>query len=321
MAALVPNLLPRLVPERCDEPLDMVVLGRAGLDLYPEPVGCKTREAQHFRSSLGGSAGNIAVALARLGRKVGLIAPVSADPAGDFVRRVLAEEDIVHLTPEPLSDGSRTSLAIAETRADDCEVVIYRHQAADFQLTAVPLPQAPVLIATGTALALEPSRSATLAALTAARCAVLDLDYRAYSWTSAAERRATYTAALARSDWLVGNPEEFAILAGDENPLDYARRIAANHRLLVYKEGAAGARALHPDGTETQIDAYPVQALKPYGAGDSFIAGLMSQLQQGVALAEALQFGAACAALVVARAGCATAMPCEADVRRFMERH
>ncbi|MGB0718666.1 MAG: PfkB family carbohydrate kinase, partial [Alphaproteobacteria bacterium] len=72
-----------LVPERGTYHLDMVVLGRAGMDLYPEPVGTKTRDAVSFRADLGGSAGNIAVALARLGVRTGLIAPVSADPAGD----------------------------------------------------------------------------------------------------------------------------------------------------------------------------------------------------------------------------------------------
>ena len=42
-------------------------LGRAGLDLYPEPIGTKTSDATSFSADLGGSAGNIAVALAKLG--------------------------------------------------------------------------------------------------------------------------------------------------------------------------------------------------------------------------------------------------------------
>ena len=42
-------------------------VGRAGMDLYPEPVGVNTEEAEYFRADMGGSAGNIAVALARQG--------------------------------------------------------------------------------------------------------------------------------------------------------------------------------------------------------------------------------------------------------------
>ena len=49
-----------------------LVLGRAGLDLYPEPNGCKIQDALSFSSDLGGSAGNIAVAMSRAGAKQGL---------------------------------------------------------------------------------------------------------------------------------------------------------------------------------------------------------------------------------------------------------
>ncbi len=309
-----------LIPQRkSTHRLDMVVLGRAGLDLYPEPVGTKTRDARTFRADMGGSAGNTAVALARLGIRAGLIAPVSADPVGDFVKRVLADEGVDHLTPEGLADGSRTSLALAETRPSDSEVVIYRNGAADLQLREAPADQAPVLITTGTALACEPSQGATLAALQAAECTVLDLDYRAYTWRSAEAARQTYAAALAHTDLLVGNEEEFALLAGLRNPLTYARSIAPNHRLVIYKRGAKGAIALMPDGSEEAFGVFHVEALKPFGAGDSFMGGLMSQLYKGHSVAEAVRFGSACAAFVVSRPGCASAMPRESDVFALME--
>ena len=315
----------QLVPPPGDHPLDVLVLGRAGLDLYPEPVGTKTLEATRFRSDLGGSAGNIAVALARLGQRTGLIAPVSADPVGNFVKRVLAEEGVTHLTPEGLSDGSRTSLALAETRAQDCEVVIYRNQAADLALTSDQIEalgiadQAPVLIATGTALALEPSRSATVRALHLAPCSVLDLDYRAYTWDNVECARAVYARALDDTDVLVGNDDEFALLAGDQDPLEYARSIAANHRLLVYKRGGNGAIVLHPDGSEETFGVYRLGKLKPFGAGDSFLGGLIHSLQNGAQVSDSIRFASACAALVVSRPGCASALPRRDEVVTLME--
>ena len=42
-------------------------LGRAGMDLYPEPAGVITEEAEQFRADMGGSKANIAVALSRQG--------------------------------------------------------------------------------------------------------------------------------------------------------------------------------------------------------------------------------------------------------------
>lgn len=313
-----------LVPSGKGYDLDMLVLGRAGLDLYPEPAGTKTRDATQFRSDLGGSAGNIAVALARLGQRVGLIAPVSADPAGDFVRRVLAAHGIAHLTPQGLADGTRTSLAIAETRASDCEVVIYRNQAADLQLSPAQIDEidvrqrAPALIVTGTALALEPSRSATLAALAAARFSILDLDYRAYTWAGDGEARAAYAQALEQTNLIVGNDAEFALLAGNQPPLRYAQALAPNHDLIIYKMGERGAIALFPDGSCEEFGIYQVPVLKPFGAGDAFMGGLIHSLQNGAQVSAAVRFGAACAALVVSRPGCASAMPARTDVLTLM---
>lgn len=308
-----------LVPERGDYHLDMVVLGRAGMDLYPEPVGTKTRDAVSFRADLGGSAGNIAVALARLGVRTGLIAPVSADPAGDFVKRTLATVGVDHLTPVGLTDGSRTSLAIAETRLDDCEVVIYRNHAADLQLTKAMHVYAPTLIVTGTALASDPSRGATISALEETPFAVLDLDYRAYTWSSSVEARSTYQKALRHTDLVVGNEDEFSLLADGSDPLIYARSIAKNHKLIIFKMGAEGSIALFPDGSEQAFGVFDVKVLKPFGAGDSFMGGLMSQLLKGSSVADAIRYGSACAALVVSSPGCASAMPNSDQVLALME--
>ncbi|MBC7738271.1 MAG: permease, partial [Candidatus Saccharibacteria bacterium] len=54
-----------------------VVLGRVGMDLYADPPGTRIEEAQRYTSAIGGSAGNIAVALARQGAKAALLTRVS----------------------------------------------------------------------------------------------------------------------------------------------------------------------------------------------------------------------------------------------------
>ena len=54
-------------------------IGRAGMDLYPEPVGVNTEDAEYFRADMGGSAGNIAVALARQGGHAALLTVFSDD--------------------------------------------------------------------------------------------------------------------------------------------------------------------------------------------------------------------------------------------------
>ena len=64
-----------------------IVVGRAGIDLYPFPPGTQITSAKTFSSDIGGSAGNIAVALARSGQKVELLSSLSTDAIGDFVAK------------------------------------------------------------------------------------------------------------------------------------------------------------------------------------------------------------------------------------------
>ena len=63
-----------------------LVLGRAGLDLYADPPGPRTEEAQRFTSALGGSAANIAAAIVKLDGTASLLTTVSDDAVGRAAR-------------------------------------------------------------------------------------------------------------------------------------------------------------------------------------------------------------------------------------------
>ena len=72
------------------EPLDALVIGRCGVDIYPLQVGVGLEDVTSFGKFLGGSAANVADATARLGLRVALISGVGDDPFGRFVSRELA---------------------------------------------------------------------------------------------------------------------------------------------------------------------------------------------------------------------------------------
>ena len=61
---------------------NFLIIGRAGVDMYPEPPGTKTENATHFVTHLGGSSANIAVALTKLGGNCMLLTSVSDDALG-----------------------------------------------------------------------------------------------------------------------------------------------------------------------------------------------------------------------------------------------
>jgi len=308
-----------------------VVIGRAGMDIYPDPPGSKTERAERFVSCLGGSSANIAVAIVRLGGQADLVTCVSDDAVGRFALNELDRYGVGRQHVRSVGGEARTSLAVVETTIADHQSVIYRNGAADFEMTeadvaAVDYTAHAALIATGTCLAAEPSRAATFRAFDLARAAglplILDLDYRPYSWPSAEVAADVYSRAGAMCDVIVGNDVEFGVMAGDtDRGLDKARALVADGAAItVYKMGEKGAVTITPDA-EITTGIFSTQLLKPTGAGDSFMGGFVIGLADGLSVRDAVLRGSAAAAMVVARVGCAPAMPDRAELDAFMNRH
>ena len=308
-----------------------VVLGRVGMDFYADPPGTRIEQAQRFTPAIGGSAGNIAVALARQDAGAALLTCVSDDAVGRYCVAELARYGVDTRHVRTTGGEARTSLAVVETIATDCQSVLYRNGAADFALSETDVGRVDYaavagLVVTGTALACAPSRGATLAAMAQARAGgalvVLDVDYRAYSWASPAEATQICGQAAAASDIIIGNDDEFGVLAGGHDRGEaFAQSLAHQGALFcVYKRGAAGAITFTRDGRfDTGI--FPVTALKPMGAGDGFMGGLLAGLAQGHTLETSVRRGAATAAIIVAGIGCAPASPDSAALDQFISRY
>lgn len=305
-----------------------LVIGRAGLDLYPDPPGTRTEDAKAFVAALGGSSANIAVALVRQGMKAALLTRVSDDAVGRFCLNQLDHYGIDRSHVKPIGGEWRNSLALAETRIENHQSVIYRNGAADFQMdladiAAVDYGRYGALITTGTVLAAEPSRSAAFRAFELAQKTtvpvIFDVDYRPYSWPSAEVAAETYSRAASLCDIIVGNNEEFGFMAGGyDRGLAKARSLlAAKAEIVVYKMGAKGAITVTREG-EFRTGIYKTDALKPTGAGDSFMGGLLAGLANGFPLRESVLRGSASAAIVVSQVGCAPAMPTTAELDAFM---
>ncbi len=305
-----------------------LVIGRAGLDLYADPPGTQIEDAQKFSAALGGSAANIAVALVRQGSDAALLTAVSNDAVGRYTVKALASYGIDRRFVVNVGGEARNSLAIVETRNENCQSVIYRNGAADFQIAEADVSGINYLnfaavIVTGTSLAQEPSRSATIVAMQLARAAglllIIDIDYRPYSWRSKNEAQAVCLEAARMCDLVVGNDEEFSVLAGSLNGLPLAEELSHQAgRIIIYKQGEKGCATFTSDG-HFNTPVFPVTALKPTGAGDAFMGGLISGLVAGNSLQQAVRRGAATAAIVVTRVGCAPAMPGAAEVLAFMQ--
>ena len=305
-----------------------LVLGRAGMDFYAEPAGTPLEKAATFQACLGGSSGNIAVGLARLGCDVSLLSVVSDDAVGQFTLNALAKEGVGSACCRVMDGEVRTTLAVVDTCGDATQAVIYRNNVADFQLCladieAVDFQAFGTLVVTGTALASNPSRDAAFLALEKADAAglgrVLDVDYRPYSWDSPQDASELAIAAAEACNLVVGNDLEFAVMAGGgaAEGLELARKLGRGGRMLIYKMGAKGSIAL-ADGLNEKSGIYNVAALKPTGAGDSFLSAYLAARASGQGHAIAQLHGSASAAIVVGRVGCSAAMPYPQELSEFI---
>ena len=310
---------------------NFLVIGRVGMDLSPDPTGTRTRDAGSMMVAMGGSSANIAAGLVKFGCKAALVTCVSDDAVGWYCEGQLDAYGVDRRHVKRVRGEYRTSLAVYETRVDEHQSVIYRNNAADFQMSvedveAIDYSAYGALITAGTVFAAEPSRTAAFRAFELAREAglpiIFDVDYRPYSWPSSKVAEEVLSRVGALSDIIVANDEEFGFMAGHiEKGRAKARDLAATSaQIVVYKMGPGGA-VTFADGDELATGIFPVQAVKPTGAGDSFMAGFLASLAEDHPLKEAVLRGSACASIVVAKPGCAPAMPDTEALEAFLATH
>ena len=294
--------------------MDAYVIGRLSADLYPLQINTPLEEVQAFERFVGGFAGNVSTGLARLGVRVAIVSAVGDDGHGRYIRRFLADEgiDLQYLITHPTL---KTALAFCEAwPPDHFPLTFYREPTCpDWELRIEDMPldaiqEAPLVYVTGTGLAREPSRSATLGVLerrVGRAFTIFDLDWRAMLWR---ERAAEYHA-LARigarlADVVIGGDSEFQ--AAGFTP---AEALELGARMAVAKHGPRGVSAHTSDGGEEHVPGLSVPVVNGLGAGDAFGAAFGAGLLAGLPLREAIRRGNAAGAIVATRLSCSTAMP------------
>lgn len=311
-------------------PLDALVIGRSGVDIYPLEVGVGLEHVTSFGKFLGGTAANVAVATARLGHTVALISGVGDDPFGRFVSRELARlgVDTTHLVTDT---EHATPVTFCEMfPPDDFPLYFYRKptapdlqvRPADIDLTAVC--SARLYWSTVSGLSEEPSRSAHFAAWAVRHrrpLTVLDLDWRPMFWQSADAAGEHVRKALSNVTVAVGNGEECEVAVGESDALRAANALLdLGVELAVVKQGTKGV--LGRTRTETvTVPPIPVRVVNGLGAGDGFGGSLCHGLLEGWPLEKTLRYANAAGAIVASRLECSTAMPTAAEVANLAEAH
>jgi len=309
--------------------MDVAILGRIGYDLYSEEPHVPLPQVRRFSRYLGGSSANMAVGLARLGARTGMVACLGSDSLSRFLIEFLNQEN-VDTSHVQIAPGYLPSLAITEVSPPNSfPQVFYRHDPADTRLDATAadldyVAGARIFVTNGTSLCASPSRESTYRALERARqsgCRVVfDVDYRAMSWRSPEEAGLAVRLALPFVDILIGNQIELTLVAGASS-LDAAteKLRRAGVSILVSKLGETGTRVWTGDDS-VFLPPYAVDVVSTIGAGDGFASGFLYAVLQDKPLTECLHYGNAAAAIVVIRLSCSEAMPTLAEVEEMISR-
>jgi len=326
---------------------DVICLGRAAVDLYGQQVGGRLEDMQTLAKYLGGSSGNLAAGLARLGSRSSMLTRVGDEHMGRFVREALQSEgvDVGHVVTDPTRLTGLVILGISDH--ESFPHIFFRERCADLGIEtsdfdADYIASSRALAITGTHLSTDQSFEVVSKAIALAKetgtKVILDIDYRPVFWglTAQGSGEERFIASdvvteriqsvLGDCDILVGTEEEVHIAGGDTDTLTALRNIRkVSAAALVLKRGPIGCAIFAADIPASlddgiAVDGVEVEVLNTLGAGDAFLSGFLHGWLEGESWEDCARYGNACGALVVSRHGCTPAMPTKIELSDYMSR-
>jgi ribokinase len=292
----------------------VVVVGSINVDLVVTvghlPLPGETVLGGTFGRHFGGKGANQAVAAARAGAVVALIAAVGDDTYGEEALEALRAEGVDVSRVRRASAPTGVAL-IAVGRRGENQIVVA--PGANAQLVVDDLGNE-TLGGEGDVLLtnFEVPMDVAVAALDAARrsgmAAILD----------PAPAHALSTRVLELGPLLTPNEHEITVAIGNDNTAAaFDELIERHHGPIVVTQGAAGA--LLADGERRErFPGFPAVAVDTTGAGDAFNGALAAWLAAGASLDEAIRAGNAAGAISVSRPGARSGMPLRDELDAFL---
>ena len=296
----------------------VIVFGSMNMDLSIDaprvPAAGETLSGSGFITAAGGKGANQAVAAARLGADVRMLAAVGADAFGDELARGLAEAGVDVSGVRRLPDVT-TGVAVILRTAGENRIVL--HVGANHALTAADVTadlrrigeKNDIFVTQG-----ECDPAATEAALRAAR------ELGLYTIYNPAPARPAPDDLWPCVDLVCLNETECQIVCG-VLPTDEATCLAAARRLralgagaVVITLGAAGSFGLGAGDEPVRVPAASATVVDTTAAGDTYIGALAAGRARSFSLAESMGWGTRAAAITVSRLGAQPSIPTAAEV-------
>lgn len=264
-----------------------MVCGEALYDLFM--TQSRSDGSMDLDARIGGSPFNLAMGLARLGRPAGLFAGLSTDPLGERLMARMAAEGVDGRFIRRKSALSTISLVAAD-EAGVPAYGFYGVGAADRALTPEDLPDAAEMapiqaIHVGSYTLVAPPTSETLLALarreSGERFISLDPNVRLNVEPDLDVWRRRLDELLPLVDLVKVSDEDLALLHPGRAPEEIAAEwLARGPALAVVTRGGEGAFGLAASGARAEVPAETIAVIDTVGAGDSFMAALLTGLDE-----------------------------------------
>ena len=303
----------------------ITIVGSVNMDLVfrtPRmPAPGETLSGHQFLQVPGGKGGNQAVAAARQGAQVRLLARVGGDGLGQQLRTSL-EADGVDTTDLLALPGMASGVAgiFVDDAGQNSIVVAPGANAAltqaDVAAAAESIQSAQFLICQ-----LESPLASVASAIALAHKAGVTVVF------NPTPVQALSDALLAQVDYLVVNEIEAAQLSGvavhDEASARQAAQILLGRgtKTVLLTMGAQGVLSASTSGDGLRVALHPafsVPVADTTAAGDTFVGTFVAGLGAGLALVDACRQAQAAAALCVTRLGAQSSIPHHGEVAAFL---
>lgn len=296
----------------------VVVVGSINMDLVTRckraPKGGETLFGEEFSQVPGGKGANQAVAIGKLGTNVIMLGKIGKD---SFGKDMLASMEKNGVNIQHIEEGEKATgiakiiveesgqnriLVVAGANSEVDKEYVDRHLAAikesDIVVTQLEIP-------------IETVEYTLKKAKEFGKITILN----------PAPARELSDEIIKNSDFIIPNESELALITGMAVETEEEIKKAGKKLLdmgvknLIITLGSKGSLHLNRDKCEFH-SAYKVKAIDTTAAGDSFIGGVVRELN-GDNISEVIEFGTKVSAIAVTKKGAQTSIPTIEEIKNF----
>lgn len=300
-----------------DSPVDLLAVGEVLIDLISKEEVDSFLEVKSFKRYFGGSPANIAMNLARLGKKAALISRVGFDGLGEYLIKRLEEAGVI--TDAISVDRDNNTTVIMVTRSKNSPKFIAYRGADKFidgdKIEDRDISKSKIIHLSTFALSAPESRRAIEKIINIARdqgkIVALDPNYRPQLWEGTGDGIEYIKNLLPEIDIIKPSLDDAEALFGRGDAASYLKSFhASGCKLVILTQGADGLFVSTGDEIK-HFESLANEVVDTTGAGDAFWSGFYAGLSSGYKLELAVQLGNAVAAEVIKEVGAIVDLPDE----------